>query len=472
MDQAKARHQLATKILSHIKGEILISLRFLDFALSYLSENEEHNDYIDFGTNGKVLLFSDHYVINQYYAYPKQLNRMYLHTLLHAMFRHPISLKFRNKKLWDLCCDISVENIIDDLNRSMFTNDQQRQREKVYRELESEIKAKFNAAVLSSEYIYPILLNKKEKTILELTQLFYRDDHTLWARNPPSTGKSADGEEDNGDHAKNHGQGESVASDGESHISSDLLREMNEIWTDIMGRMITDLQTYSKAIGSEHAELLVKLQIATRRRYNYKDFLRKYMVYREVMKESLDEFDLIYYTYGLSNYSNMPLIDSNEYRDQQVLEEFVIAIDTSGSVFFSEVQRFLEAMYSIIQQNITHRRVNLHVIQADNSIHSHHVIHDKKDFALFIENFILRGGGGTSFIPVFNTIDQLILSGQLRNLKGMFYFTDGFGDFPVNPPPYDSVFVFFSEFYNIYNVPFWAKKLVLTKEDFIDEENA
>jgi len=54
----------------------------------------------------------------------------------------------------------------------------------------------------------------------------------------------------------------------------------------------------------------------------------------------------------------------------------------------------------------------------------------------------------------------------------MLYFTDGFGVFPSRAPIYDCVFVFFDAFSNNYEVPFWAKKLILKKEDFVEEGHA
>ena len=44
-----------------------------------------------------------------------------------------------------------------------------------------------------------------------------------------------------------------------------------------------------------------------RETYDYADFLRRYMSLGEVTQVNQDEFDYIYYTYGLSLYGNMPL---------------------------------------------------------------------------------------------------------------------------------------------------------------------
>ena len=62
-------------------------------------------------------------------------------------------------------------------------------------------------------------------------------------------------------------------------------------------------------------------------------------------------------------------------------------------------------------------------------------------------------------------IDSLIDEGQLKDLKGMIYFTDGHGAFPSAAPRYDTAFVYIDDEYNNPNVPPWAMKLVLESEE-------
>ena len=44
-----------------------------------------------------------------------------------------------------------------------------------------------------------------------------------------------------------------------------------------------------------------------------------------------DSFDYTFYSYGLTMYGNMPLIEPQEWKEVQKVEEFVIVIDTSMS---------------------------------------------------------------------------------------------------------------------------------------------
>ena len=77
----------------------------------------------------------------------------------------------------------------------------------------------------------------------------------------------------------------------------------------------------------------------------------------------------------------------------------------------------------------------------------------------------LHGFGGTDFRPVFQKVDELIKEKEFRNLKGLIYFTDGYGVFPERKPNYDTAFVFVRDNYEIPEVPPWAIKLILEKED-------
>ena len=73
--------------------------------------------------------------------------------------------------------------------------------------------------------------------------------------------------------------------------------------------------------------------------------------------------------------------------------------------------------------------------------------------------------GGTDFRPVFEFTQKLIDEKGFTNLKGLIYFTDGFGTFPAKKPAFDTAFVFVDDEYNNPDVPPWAIKLVLQKDE-------
>lgn len=207
-----------------------------------------------------------------------------------------------------------------------------------------------------------------------------------------------------------------------------------EHWKKISERMQVDLQTFSKQRGTDSGALTQGLKQLNRERYDYTEFLKQFAVINEVMKLNPDEFDYIFYTYGMSLYKNMPLIEPLEYKDEPVVKEFVIAIDTSGSVQGELVQKFVQKTFNILKQIENVRTsINIHIIQCDSSIQEDIKLSSRDDMESYLSNMILRGFGGTDFRPVFRYVDTLIENKEFTDLKGLIYFTDGWGYF-LNVP--------------------------------------
>ena len=89
------------------------------------------------------------------------------------------------------------------------------------------------------------------------------------------------------------------------------------------------------------------------------------------------------------------------------------------------------------------------------------MIHDSREMERYLEHFdgpwLWRNG----FPPcVLLMCPSFWRQGAFTKLRGLIYFTDGYGIFPVKMPPYDTVFVFMREDYRDVDVPPWAMKLV------------
>ena len=70
-----------------------------------------------------------------------------------------------------------------------------------------------------------------------------------------------------------------------------------------------------------------------------------------------------------------------------------------------------------------------------------------------------------NMLVIKNKIIANIQEKEFSNLKGLIYFTDGFGEFPAKKPDYDTAFVFVDDEYNNPDVPPWAIKLILQKDE-------
>ncbi|WP_172135702.1 VWA-like domain-containing protein [Adlercreutzia sp. ZJ473] len=242
--------------------------------------------------------------------------------------------------------------------------------------------------------------------------------------------------------------------------------EEERSWEELAKQVETDLETFSASWGCEAGGFTKLLSAANRKKTDYSDFLRRFASLSEEMKINDDEFDYVFYTYGLKLYGNMPLVEPLEYKETNRIRDFAICIDTSESCEGELVKKFVEHTFNILkkQEDCSHE-VNIHVIQCDAKVQSDTKIGDLRDVDRLMESFTIRGMGGTDFRPAFSYVDKLRRDGELSDLKGIIYFTDGIGDFPEKVPDYDTAFVFLDEGDNyIPKVPPWAMRVLIDKE--------
>ncbi|MBQ8094727.1 MAG: metallopeptidase [Clostridia bacterium] len=260
---------------------------------------------------------------------------------------------------------------------------------------------------------------------------------------------------------------ENNTSASQNDLYENQLQELEKMWRDISEHVQTDLETFARQQGISAGGMEQALRSLNRERYDYTSFLRKFATMHEVMHLSPDEFDYVYYTYGLNLYQDMPLIEPLEYREDKRIRDFVIAIDTSGSVQGQIVQMFLQKTYNILMQEETYdRRFNLHIIQCDSEIQEDAVITTQTEFQNYLKGMKLHGFGGTDFRPVFEYVEQLRAQHQFTNLKGLLYFTDGFGIYPSTQTDYQTAFVFLdNDAEGERLVPPWAIRIILETDD-------
>lgn len=418
---------LAAQVMELARDAIIMHLRFLDVAVAQLRPRPDRSA----GTiacDGSYLYYDPVYVLRCYQKEPNSITRMYLHVLLHCIFCHSFQYDKVESRYWDMAADMAVENTILELSlRETGLRQDEAARQRLHQ-------LGAVAGGLTAERIYKYF--KKNDIDAEeekkLRTLFCRDEHLYWKQTERS--------------------------------------EITEAqWKKLSERVRTDLKTFSR--DQDHAEELEKnLLEAARERYDYKEVLRKFTVMGEEIRINEDEFDYIYYTYGMSSYGNLPLIEPLEYKEIHKIKEFVIAIDTSASCRGEAVRRFLRQTYSILKgtENFFHK-VNVHILQCDNEIQQDTRITSEAELDCFLAEGRLRGFGATDFRPVFTYVEQLKQQGEFENLKGLIYFTDGYGSYPEKMPEYDVIFAFLEEDDNRQPPPPWALGITLY-EDMLEEE--
>ena len=438
--------RIGRAILSSARNEIYLNMRFLDIALSGLDYAMNLNTPT-VGTDGFSVQFNPRHLIELYQQDLVLLNRVYLHMLLHCLLRHPLHRDGREEERWDLACDIAVESILDSIENRCVRLLPSNLREDTYADLKSAM------PVLTAEAIYRYLGQQKPDYDQQfaLIREFCRDDHRFWPR----------------DEQKEQNGPDSQSSDGEGNGDSDDRRqELEQKWQHLGEKTQTNLETFFADHGNQAGDILQSLTIENRERYDYRSFLRRFVTTREEMRVDTDSFDYAYYALGLELYGDIPLIEPLEYRESRKIRDFVIVIDTSDSCSDGVIQRFLEETRSVLSaEGLFFEDANLHIIQADAGVQTDTVVHSAQELELFCQHFEVRGFGGTDFRPAFYYVNQLIERGELTDLKGLLYFTDGFGTYPEGQPDYDVAFVFFKEDYAAPPTPPWAIRVVLGLEE-------
>ena len=488
----------AADVMGMARNQLVVNFRFMDPAvgrLKLLAADEVSGA----STDGECIAYNPIDVLRLYRAEKSAVPRLYMHLLLHCVYQHLFVGPSIHRELWDLAADMAVENSINELDYPGFETAQAGSQRAVLEKLKGQVK------YMTAEYLYRFLMdlagagggagsaqasgaggggqgqpqasgmggagqgqpqaspagsagkNRSQASAAAqmegLKSLFTKDNHASWYQSQKlrlSVGLDSQG---------------SGTPDGSGSVPQPLKHE----WRDVAEHIQVDLEHFAerrKNQGLMPGGFIQNLREVNRERYDYTAFLKKFAVMGEAMRVNDDEFDYIYYTYGLKLYKKLPLIEPLEYKEIKAVKEFVVAIDTSGSTSGELVQRFVQKTYNILKQEESFfTKINLHIIQCDAAIQEDKKITSQEEFDNYLKTMQIRGLGGTDFRPVFSYVDRLIKEKEFTNLKGMIYFTDGWGTFPARQPDYQAAVVYVGEDYNNPQVPVWAIRLVLRPEE-------
>lgn len=424
--------EICMDIWKQSRNELYLSMRFLDVALSRFFFLPETN-ITGMGTDGFGIYFYPDALIYLYKKDRIYINRAYLHMMFHCLFGHLTIPEAVDETLWNLAADIAAESILDGISVRSVRRYVSPYRKKVYQSLREKI------SVLTVAGIYKVLEEKEAggdswigaADLEKLQGEFFVDDHRLWNQ----------------------------------EIPQQKMMERQKEWKEENEKLQTKMETFAKEASEDAEALAEQVRVENRTRYDYKKFLRKFSVLKEEIQVDPDAFDYIFYHYGMEMFGNVPLIEPQETKEVHKVEDFVIAVDTSMSCKEELIRKFLEQTYSVLSESESFfRKICVHIIQCDDKVQSDVVIHNQEEMERYMEHFEIHGFGGTDFRPVFGYVNELIAKKAFQRLRGLIYFTDGYGTFPAKKPLYETAFVFLKEDYSDVDVPVWAMKLILEPE--------
>lgn len=463
MEKFKEQKELAEQILHLTEAKLLTRLRFLSGALTAISYKMSEEEVL-LAAKKDGIYYNPTLLLKAYQNSPDTVAHAMVHCLLHLLMGHPFCHQEKDILLWNLACDMAAEyscmELADTFLSARYAKETARQLERF------QDYAGGNTAEAFYNYFLDSELPEEERT--ELERLFYMDSHRCWEipekrsgqSGRKTSGKVADSPEDETE--------PEAAAEGEEERPerSDKKEKQEKKWKQLARQVQTELELFQHRQGIQAGSLIQGMKPFLFETVDYTAFLRLFATENEVLQISDEEFDPIYYTYGLQKYGNIPLIEPLEYSNLHRIREFVIAIDTSGSVQGETVAEFLRQTVQVLRQTASFTdQVNIYILQCDAEIQSCIQIHELKELDDYIEHLELYGFGGTDFRPVFDYVAQLLEQKKLKKINGLLYFTDGVGVYPEAEPPYKTAFIFNRDDYGSPQVPEWAIRAVLTTEN-------
>ena len=509
--------QLAVKVIDLARGLIVSDNPFLSSSIGLLEVKPAQLDDA-FACDGKTLYVDAGRMLAAFSQQREAPVHDFTHVLLHGILLHPFVSSDVDAAAWNLACDLMAESLVTEI-AGQRPGERGTKIATILKQLDADYGTK-----LTTERLYRALRDGAYADVRQQwVPVVHVDDHGLWpssqqqgtagqggAQGKPDTepgaqsaatssqaseaqsqqaqetgasdaqkesSSSADGSRGNSSAAEETNPTEGEATGEATGTPSDeqrpkpltdaQLQQAEEAWSRASKSMRVDLETLSRNRGAGLGKLVRELEVGAHESVDYREFLRQFAVEHEDMRLSDDEFDYVFYTYGLELYGNMPLIEPLEYRSEKRIRDFAVVIDTSSSVSAKVVQEFVDATFDVLSsEGGFFSQTNIHIIQADARVQSDAKITCMADLDRWRRNIKLYGFGGTDFRPAFRYVQELRQAGEFDDLQGLVYFTDGWGIYPDRMPPYKCAFVFYDEDHRPELVPPWALQVVLHPGEF------
>ncbi len=326
----------------------------------------------DFGVDKYGRLYYTKQGLDRYQL--EELVGIFAHEVFHIALDHLNRRESRDQFLWNVACDHAI-NLL--LRNEGFT-------------LPEGTLYNPDYEGLTAEEIYDKILESAKKV-----QIAFCDEHVE---------VSDQGEE-------GHDQGNNQ--DQEQHTK--IVVSNGEQLRDDIRKLVENAYKYSKQRGQLPHGIERYFDYLEESKVDWKTLLRRYVI-ATIPKD---------YTYLRPNKkSQMYGVYLPGIKKENIIEVF-FAVDTSGSISQDELDQFLAEVIGFAK---TFPNNNFYVMSCDAQLYEPQKFRNVNDLK---RNLQISGGGGTSFIPVFEYIQK-----NHPRAKLLVYFTDLYGDQDELNPPY------------------------------------
>lgn len=305
----------------------------------------------------------------------KELEFLFGHEVLHAVFEHCFRRDERDARLWNIACDYSVNDILIQEN----VGERVKAVPIIY---DPKYRGKF------AEEIYDDIYENAEK--INVTVFDYHLDPNESGDEEGQGGGSGDQEGPEGN-KKGSGKAPTLSKEEQEQIRNELKEAMISA---------------AKAAGNAPAGVKRLIKELTEPKLNWREMLRQQI--QSVLKDD--------YTFQRPNRKTFSSgICLPGMKNQETID-ICVAIDASGSISDVMCKDFLSEIKSILDQ---FQDFNLKILTFDTSVYN---VEDINSYgADDINNYEVKGGGGTDFDCVFNYFKQ-----EDYVPKKFIMFTDGY----------------------------------------------
>jgi predicted metal-dependent peptidase len=335
-----------------------------------------------------------------------QTQFMLAHEALHCALSHFARRRHRVRHKWDLACDYAINPLL----------------------IDDGLKPPPNALHMplykgmTAEEIYPLIEDNDDSETLD--RHAYDQDNQSQGRDGgmresdrierPPPQKEEEGDQGGGAQARKQPESDTGTASQPEPLDPDEQETLNIQWQQRMAGAAQQAMQHGK-LGGELARMIDHL---LQPQLPWRMLLARYMtaVARDdysYMRPSRREGDFI-----------LPTLRSHQL-------DLVVAMDTSGSIKDSEMEEFIGEIDALKGQ--VRARITLLPCDAKLCEGAPWVFESWEEFKRPKE---VKGGGGTSFLPVFEWVERAGIHPDL-----LVYFTDAQGPFPPHEPHYPVVWL-------------------------------